>query len=58
MITFIDFVNKEATRMWSGKHLAETTAKLARFSAFQDTGKKPLDKITAVDIHDYVGHLQ
>ena len=58
MITFIDFVNKEATRMWSGKHLAETTAKLARFSAFQGIGKKPLDKITAVDIHDYVGHLQ
>ena len=58
MTNFIDFVNTEGSNIWTGKHLAETRAKLHRFGAFDGVGFKSLADITARDIYGFCIHLR
>ena len=56
--TFEDFMLREARRLWRGKHLAETKAKLVRFSTFRDYGSRRLDDFKPADIYRFSDHLQ
>ena len=55
---FEDFMLREARRLWHGKHLAETKAKLQRFAEFKSYGSRPLDGFKPADIYRFSDHLQ
>ncbi len=57
-MNFIDFVNTEGCNIWSGKHLAESTAKMHRFAAFDGIGFKDITDVTARDIQAFSIHLR
>lgn len=60
MISFVEFVNKEADVIWrdvTDKHRTESLVKLDRFCNFAGYGERPLDSFKPKDIHRFQDHL-
>jgi len=57
-MNFIDFVNTEGPHIWSGKHLAESTAKMHRFAEYEGVGFKDITDVNARDIQAFSIHLK
>ena len=51
------FVNKEAHRLWEGRHLSQSHAKLIRFCDYKDFGRRRVDMFGLGDIYDFLDHL-
>ena len=58
MITFSEFYQAHAERLWQGKHLRETKAKLKKFSEFNGFGDRPMDSFKPQDFYDFVDLLK
>jgi hypothetical protein len=54
MITFREFYQREAERLWSGKHLRESKSKMAKFSDFNGYGERRLDDFKPADLYAYL----
>jgi integrase len=57
MITFREFYQREAERLWSGKHLRESKSKMAKFSDFNGYGERRLDDFKPADLYAYLDHV-
>ncbi len=51
------FVNKEAHRLWEGRHLSQSHNKLIRFCDYKDFGRRPIQMFGLGDIYDFLDHL-
>ena len=57
MITFREFYQKEADRLWQGKHLRLSKAKMEKFSDFNGYGERPIDQFKPADLYAYLDHV-
>ena len=62
MITFREFYQREANRLWAGKHRRESEAKMLRFCDFTSEatgafGDNPLDSYKPAHLYAFLDHL-
>jgi integrase len=57
MITFADFMNQEADRLWRGDHKRRSIAKGEKFAAFADHSTRHIGDFKPSDIHAYFDSL-
>ena len=51
------FVNKEAHRLWEGRHLQQSHAKLMRFCDYKGFGNRSINRFGLGDIYDFLDAL-
>ena len=57
MMTFKEFYQSQASRLWEGKHLKESQAKMLKFSNFNGFGDRPIDSFVPADIYSFFDKL-
>lgn len=54
---FLDFTNKNASRLWHGRHLKESQARVLKFCAFADYSLRSIDQFKPADLYAFGDYM-